>query len=81
MPFLLSAIPELYTSKEQHDSIHMIVLLMMGFSQNFAKSISRFFKLASTTGKRFCVYMFCFICSYAIFTNLYFDIKVKSSIQ
>lgn len=81
VPFLLSAIPELYTSKEQHDSIHMIVLLMMGFSQNFAKSISRFFKLASTTGKRFCVYMFCFICSYAIFTNLYFDVKVNSSIQ
>ncbi|NP_001155796.1 uncharacterized protein LOC100168712 [Acyrthosiphon pisum] len=81
VPFLLSAIPELYTSKEPHDNIHIIVLLMMGFSQNLARKISRYFKLASLTGKRFCVYIFCFTCSYAILTNLYFDVKHNSSIQ
>ncbi|XP_025194644.1 uncharacterized protein LOC112594194 [Melanaphis sacchari] len=81
VPFLLSTIPELYKSKEQHDNIHMIVLLMMGFSQSLARNISRFFKLASTTGKRFCIYMFCFICSYAICTNLYIDVKLHNSIQ
>lgn len=80
MPFLLSAIPELYMSKEQHDNIHIIVLLMMGFSQNLARKISRYLKLASLTGKRFCIYIFCFTCSYAILTNLYFDIKLTSSI-
>jgi len=37
LPFLFSVIPELYTLKEQHDSIHMIVLLMMGFSQHLSK--------------------------------------------
>ncbi|XP_022178998.1 uncharacterized protein LOC111039712 [Myzus persicae] len=79
VPFLLSAIPELYTSKEQHDNVHIIVLLMLGFSQNLARNISRYLKLASITGKRFCVYIFCFTCSYAIFTNLYFD--VKNSLQ
>ncbi|XP_060854652.1 uncharacterized protein LOC132932346 [Rhopalosiphum padi] len=81
VPFLLSSIPELYSSEEQHDSIHMIVLSMMGFSHNLARNISRFFKLASTTGKRFCIYMFCFICSYAILTYLYFDVKLNNSIR
>lgn len=80
LPFLFSTIPELFTSKEQHDNIHIIVLLMMGFSQNLARNISRYFILARITGKRFCIYIFCFTCSYAIFTNLYFDVKHNSSI-
>lgn len=75
MPFLLSAIPEIYTLKEQHDNMHMIVLLMLGFSQDLAKQISRCAKMASVIGKRFCIYIFCFTCSYAVLINQYNDIK------
>lgn len=75
MPFFLSAIPELYMSKEQHDSLHTIVLLMIGFSQDKAKHISRCIMLASITGKQFCIYIFFFTCSYAALTNIYLDVK------
>ncbi|XP_025409833.1 uncharacterized protein LOC112683145 isoform X2 [Sipha flava] len=80
VPFLLSIVPELYTSKEQHDSIHMVMLLMLGLSQNSAKWISRCIKLTSVVGKRFCIYIFCFVCSYAMLTLINFDIKHTSSI-
>lgn len=75
MPFLLSAIPEFYISKEQHDNMHLIVLLMVGFSQDSAKQISRCVKMASVLGKRFCIYIFCFTCSYAVLINQYNDVK------
>lgn len=71
---MLVSIPELFTSKEQHDSIHLIVLLMLGFSQDMAKQLSRSAKLALIIGKRFCVYIFCFMCSYALLKSLQFDV-------
>lgn len=76
---MLSSIPELLTSKEQHDSIHMIVLLMLGLSHDWAKQISKSIKLASLIGKRFCIYIFCFTCSYAVLTNLHFDVNESST--
>lgn len=81
---MLTSIPELLTSKEQYESmsssIFMIVLLMMGFSQDLAKHTSNIFKLVGSITKRFLIYIFCFTCSYVVLKNLHFDVKQNSSI-
>lgn len=77
---MLSAIPEIVTSKEQQNSICMIMLIMFGFSQNLAKQISRSFNIVSIIGKRFCIYVFCFTCSYVILKHQQFNIEQNNPI-
>ncbi|VVC25500.1 Hypothetical protein CINCED_3A001837 [Cinara cedri] len=80
VPFLPSAIIDFYTSKQQHNNVNMVVLSgMMGIPQNFAKQISKCLKLATIILTRFCVYIFCFTCSYAFllkFTNPFYDVTL-----